>query len=69
MTIVADNLPLLRCSSCGNVMKLLRTVPRLGGLPELVVFVCPSCNEVETKEISQAGRLSGVRQAGLGFLS
>jgi predicted RNA-binding Zn-ribbon protein involved in translation (DUF1610 family) len=53
MTIVADNLPLLRCLSCGNVMKLLRTVPRLGGLPELVVFVCPSCNEVETKEISR----------------
>jgi hypothetical protein len=54
MTIVADNLALLRCSSCGNVMKLLRAVPRLGGLPELVVLVCPSCNEIETKEISKA---------------
>ena len=37
-------------------MKLARTVPKFGALPELLVFQCPSCNEVETKE-STAGDL------------
>jgi hypothetical protein len=31
-------------------MKLDHTIPKLGALPELLVFVCPSCNAVETKE-------------------
>jgi hypothetical protein len=35
--ILADNLPILRCPSCGGSMKLVRTVPRLGGLP----VACP----------------------------
>jgi hypothetical protein len=61
--MVSDNLPILRCPSCGNMMKLLRTVPRLdqrgpdpqgGGLPDLLVFLCPSCNEIETKEDNKA---------------
>jgi hypothetical protein len=50
MAIVIDNFPLLRCPACGNVMKLVRNVPRSGGLPDLAVFACPSCSEVETKE-------------------
>jgi hypothetical protein len=35
-------------------MKLVRTIPRLGGLPELHVFACPFCHEVETLELKQA---------------
>jgi hypothetical protein len=31
-------------------MRLLRTIPKLGGLPELLVFVCDGCREVETIE-------------------
>jgi hypothetical protein len=31
-------------------MKLSRTVPKLGALPELTVFHCAACNEVETDE-------------------
>jgi hypothetical protein len=52
--ILADNLPILRCPSCGDVMKLVRTVPRLGGLPDLVVLACSTCNEVEVKEERRA---------------
>jgi hypothetical protein len=47
---LADNLPILRCLCCGDVMKLVRSVPRLGGLPGLLVFACSACNEVEVKE-------------------
>jgi hypothetical protein len=31
-------------------MRLTRTVPRLGIIPELDVFVCPGCSEVRAKE-------------------
>jgi hypothetical protein len=48
--ILADNLAILRCPSCGGIMKLLRTVPRPEGLPPLTVISCTSCNEVEVKE-------------------
>ena len=47
---MADNLPMQRCPSCGNMMKLVRSVPRLGGLPDLHFVVCPSCNEVDVRE-------------------
>jgi hypothetical protein len=48
--ILADNLPILRCPSCGGAMKLIRGVPRPEGLPDLLVVACLSCNEVEVKE-------------------
>jgi hypothetical protein len=48
--ILADNLAILRCPSCGGVMKLVRSVPRPEGLPALIVVSCTSCNEVEVKE-------------------
>ena len=38
------------CPRCGHLMTLVGTVPKLGALPELLVYRCPSCNEVETKE-------------------
>jgi hypothetical protein len=52
--VLTDNLPILRCLCCGNIMKLVRTVPRVGGLPSLVVVACSSCNEVEVKEERRA---------------
>jgi hypothetical protein len=48
--VLADNLPILRCPSCSGAMKLIRSVPRPDGLPDLLVVACPSCNEVEVKE-------------------
>jgi len=31
-------------------MKLVRIIPKLGGLPELATFQCPNCEEVTTIE-------------------
>jgi hypothetical protein len=52
--VLPDNLPILRCLCCGNMMKLVRAVPRGGGLPALFVIACPACNEVEVKEEQRA---------------
>jgi hypothetical protein len=35
-------------------MRLMRIIPKLGGLPELLVFVCMRCRAVETIEQVQA---------------
>jgi hypothetical protein len=29
-------------------MRLVRTIPKLGGLPEMRVFLCERCHHVET---------------------
>jgi hypothetical protein len=42
------------CPSCRQAMKLIRTVPRLGAIPELHIFSCFSCGEVEMKETERA---------------
>jgi hypothetical protein len=47
---VTDDTPTLVCLSCGDTMKPVRTILKLGVNPELLVFVCPSCNAVETRE-------------------
>ena len=52
--VLSDNLPIQRCPSCGNIMKLVRSVPRLGGLPDLHFVACPSCNETEVKDVTGA---------------
>ncbi len=43
--------PVLVCPSCGDTMEHLRTIPELGVRPENLVFVCPSCKEVETRQL------------------
>jgi hypothetical protein len=40
------------CLSCGDTMKHLRTLPRFGVRREKLVFVCPSCKGVDTKELT-----------------
>jgi predicted RNA-binding Zn-ribbon protein involved in translation (DUF1610 family) len=52
--ILADNLPIVRCPSCGGAMMLIRSVPRPTGLPDLLVVGCPPCNEVEIREEKRA---------------
>jgi hypothetical protein len=47
MSTLADNLPTEHCPSCGNHMKVVRIVPRVGGEPSVIVLYC---SEVETKE-------------------
>jgi predicted RNA-binding Zn-ribbon protein involved in translation (DUF1610 family) len=46
----SDILPAVICIRCGQVMRLTRTIPRLGIIPQLDVFVCPDCGEVRAKE-------------------
>ncbi len=53
MALLPDNLPFTVCTGCGQVMKLIRSVPSLGADPELHVFVCPSCGDAETKRVSR----------------
>ena len=38
------------CPSCGKAMRLARTIPKLGGLPELHTFECRPCGVSETTE-------------------
>jgi hypothetical protein len=43
-----DNPMILTCPRCGKPMALIRTIPRLGSLPELLVFYCAKCQHAET---------------------
>jgi hypothetical protein len=45
-----DNGRTLVCLSCGDTMRNLRSIPRLGVRREQLIFVCPSCKAVDTKE-------------------
>jgi hypothetical protein len=49
--LVPDNMPVLICPSCGDTMKHLRTIPKLGAGLEQFMLVCPSCEQIETKEV------------------
>jgi hypothetical protein len=49
MAVLPNNLSFVACARCGEAMQLIRSVPHLGELPALHVFVCPSCGDVETK--------------------
>jgi hypothetical protein len=37
------------CPDCRQPMQLVKTLPHLGGLPEILVFYCSSCRQAETK--------------------
>jgi hypothetical protein len=38
-------------------MRFIKSIPRLGpSTPELRIFVCPGCEEVDTKEVERAAR-------------
>jgi hypothetical protein len=39
-----------KCPECREPMKLIRTIQHLGVLPELRVFYCAACKEVEMRE-------------------
>jgi hypothetical protein len=50
---VPGNTPMLLCLSCGDTMQYLRTIPKLGVRREKLIFVCPSCKDVDTKEVKR----------------
>ncbi len=39
------------CERCDCAMKLVRTIPKLGGLPQLNVYRCAECGAVKTVEL------------------
>jgi hypothetical protein len=53
--VVPDNTPVLICPSCGDTMQHVRTIPKLGARLDQFIFVCPSCEQVETKEVKRGG--------------
>ena len=36
---------------CGEQMKLVKVIPRIGGYPELQTYQCDQCHNVETIEV------------------
>jgi transposase-like protein len=40
-----------RCPNCGQLMKLARVTPRVGGLPELQTFECRPCGVALTDAV------------------
>jgi hypothetical protein len=36
---------------CGELMKLIKTIPRIGAYPELQTYRCEQCHNVETIEV------------------
>jgi len=40
--------PTLTCPRCGKPMRLARSIPGIGALPELLTFACKECGEVIT---------------------
>ena len=49
--LVPNDTPTLICPSCGDTMKHVRTIPKLGVRLEQFIFVCPSCEGIDSKEI------------------
>jgi hypothetical protein len=49
-----DSTRTLVCPSCGDTMRHLHTIPQVGVRLEKLIFVCPSCEEVDTKELIRA---------------
>jgi hypothetical protein len=48
MSNAADAVP--NCRRCQHPVKLIRAIPQIGMLPELQVFRCVACSEIETQE-------------------
>ncbi len=49
--LAASSTPTIVCPSCGGTMKHFRTIPKLGVRKDQLIFVCPSCKGVDTKEV------------------
>jgi hypothetical protein len=45
-----NSAPTIVCLSCGDTMKHFRTISKVGVRREQLIFVCPSCKGVDTKE-------------------
>jgi hypothetical protein len=41
------------CEACGNTMKAVRSLPRVGSFPELVTFKCEHCGHLDTWPVDE----------------
>jgi hypothetical protein len=48
MRNASDHPPI--CRLCGRPMTLERILPKVGAMPEILVYHCALCNEVETND-------------------
>jgi len=46
--------PTIVCVCCGDTMKRVRTIAKLGMRPEQFIFLCPSCKGIDTREVKRA---------------
>ncbi len=60
MALILDH-TVAKCPRCGHAMQFVRSVPKLGALPELLVFVCPACGDAETMEDARRGEAALAR--------
>jgi hypothetical protein len=44
--------PVPSCPSCGAAMRLVRSIPKIGGLPELESFECRACRVSITEAVA-----------------
>jgi len=51
MSNAIDTIPV--CCRCETPMKLVITIPKIGLLPELLVFHCVACGDTETRELTR----------------
>ena len=47
------------CPNCGKPMHLVRTIPGIGGLPELRVYSCRACGVSLTEATEHAEQIGG----------
>jgi hypothetical protein len=45
-----DNDDACECRICSQPMKLIRRLPQMGPAPELLVFYCRNCNEIDSAD-------------------
>jgi hypothetical protein len=48
------------CPSCGVAMRLVRSIPKIGGLPELESFECRACRVSITEATAPAPEMDSV---------
>jgi hypothetical protein len=50
---ILESTPTMLCLSCGDTMKHSRTIAQLRARAQQFIFVCPSCNGIDTREANR----------------
>jgi hypothetical protein len=49
---MAPEMPITNCPTCDQPMKAVRTLPKIGEAPALLVLFCSKCNDTDTVKIT-----------------